>query len=219
MRSGMQLWKARSWRVLLWAALMCAGPWAAANDEDAYQKGLKAYQVGDVAAAMATLRPAAEAGHAPSQALLGYIYDYSDFVSEALALYKAAAAKGNAEGHSGLAKLYLEGRGVPRDAKLAFGHLVQAADLGHGSAINAVADAYLAGSIGATPLEADDAKASAAIRRAAEREYLPAMDGLAKVYLEGRFGVAADPKQAAQWQAKASAVRAKRGLPMPKTKP
>lgn len=215
----MQLWKASAWRALLGAALMGAGPWAAANDDDSYQKGLKAYQVGDVAAAMGTLRPAAEAGHAASQALLGYIFDYSDFVSEALALYKAAAAQGNAEGHSGLAKLYLEGRGVPRDAKLAFGHLVQAADLGLGSAINSVADAYLAGSLGATRLEADDTKASAAIRRAAEREYLPAMEGLAKVYLAGRFGVAADPQQAAQWQAKASAVRAKRAAPTPKTKP
>lgn len=98
---------------------------------DDHQRGLLAYQRGDVVAAMAALRPAAKAGHAPSQSLLAFILDKADFVDEALALYRAAAAQNDAEGHAGLGNAYLGGRGVAKDEKQAMRHFSKAADLGH----------------------------------------------------------------------------------------
>jgi len=113
-------------------ALCLALPMAAtAAPADDHQRGLTAYQRGDVVAAMAALRPAAKAGHAPSQSLLAFILDKADFVDEAAALYRAAAAQNDAEGHAGLANAYLSGRGVAKDEKLAMLHFSKAADLGH----------------------------------------------------------------------------------------
>jgi len=112
-------------RALCLALPMAA--WAAPADD--HQRGMTAYRRGDVVAAMSALRTAARAGHAPSQAMLAFILDKADFVDEALALYRAAAAQNEAEGHAGLANAYLTGRGVAKDEKLATYHFSKAEDL------------------------------------------------------------------------------------------
>ncbi|MBX3608112.1 MAG: sel1 repeat family protein [Piscinibacter sp.] len=122
------------------AALVCAGvAVAAAPEDDAHRRGLQAYQRGDVVAAMAALRPAARAGHAPSQVLLAFILDRGDFPLEAAQLYRQAAEQGDAEGQAGLANLLLTGRGIAKDEKAAFEQFSKAAAQGHEGARQALA--------------------------------------------------------------------------------
>lgn len=194
------------------ALLVCSlGPRAAPADD--YKRGLFDYQRGDLAAAMTTLRGAATAGHAPSQALLGFILDRADFSTEALALYRDAAAQNDAEGHAGLASLYLTGRGIAKDEKLAFAHFSKAAELGHANSIEALASAYLNKQLGLDPDGRDAAAGQAALRRAAERGHLASAEALARAYRSGGFGVAADPAQAATWEARATELRKQNAAP------
>lgn len=120
------------------AAMCCAAAWAAAAPADDHQRGVLAYQRGDVVAAMAALRPAAQAGHAPSQVLLAFILDRGDFPDEAARLYRQASEQGDAEGHAGLANLLQTGRGIAKDEKAAREHFSKAAALGHAGAAQAL---------------------------------------------------------------------------------
>ena len=131
---------------VLLAALQCAA--APASPEDEHRRGLQAYHRGDVSTAMSLLRGPAAAGHAPAQALLAFILDRADFADEALRLYRAAAAQGDAEAHAGLANLLLTGRGIAKDEKQALEHFSKAAALGHVPAIQVLADAHLKGLMG-----------------------------------------------------------------------
>ena len=117
----------------LTAALAFAAP------EDDYAKARSAYAGGDVSGAMRTLRPGADAGHGPSMALLAFILERSDFVDEALVLYRRAADLDVADAHVGLGNLYLAGRGVAKDEKTALSHFSKAARLGdaHAAALAA----------------------------------------------------------------------------------
>lgn len=199
--------------VVLIAAGLIGGVAAHAAPSDDHRRGMEAYARGDVVGAMSALRPAAKAGHAPSQSLLAFILMSADFAEEAAALYRDAAAQGDADGHAGLATAYVEGRGVAKDEKLALQHFLKAADLGHGKSIEVVADAHLQGRLGlAGALAADSV---AAVRRAADKGYLPAVDALSEAYRVGRWDLAADAQQSAQWKARAAELRAQRTGPAP----
>lgn len=120
--------------VMAAAAWLATTAWAAAAPADDHQRGLQAYQRGDVSGAIAALRPAARAGHAPAQVLLAHILDSGDFPEEAAQLYRQAAAQGDTDGHAGLANLLLTGRGIAKDEKAAREHLAVAAAAGHAGA-------------------------------------------------------------------------------------
>jgi TPR repeat protein len=137
--------------IVLWASALHAAP------ADDHQRGLQAWQRGDVATAMRALRPAADAGHVPSQTLLAYILDQAGFADEATRLYKAAAEQGDAEGHAGLAAAYQGGRGIAKDEKQAGLHFSKAAELGHAPSMAVLARAYRNGELG---LAADAALAA-----------------------------------------------------------
>lgn len=206
----MRVWK---WVVtglvpLLFAAVSHATP------EDDYQKGLLAYQRGDVGAAMGALRAPAKAGHAPSQYLLGFLLDRIDMVDDTARLWREASAQGNAEAHAGLASLYQTGRGVAKDEKAALFHFSEAAARGHEASINDVATAWLEGKLGADAA-ANPATALAAIQRAAGQGHLPSADALAAAYRGGRYGLPVDEAQAQAWQARAAAWRKERAAPAP----
>ena len=141
-----------------------------ATAADDHRRGLQAYQRGDVVAAMAALRGAAAAGHAPAQSLLAFILDRADFAAEALQLYRSAAAQDDAEGHAGLALMALTGRGIAKDENLALQHFSKAADLGHAASIQALAGAYLKNQLGLDAEGRDATAALHALRRAAEQE-------------------------------------------------
>lgn len=118
------------------------------NPAEGHRQGLEAYQRGDVVAAMRALRPAAEAGHAPAQALLGFILERSGDLDEALKLYTRAAVQDDVEGHVGLAQMLLVGTGVAKDEKRALQHFSKAAELGHAGSIVWLAEAYRKGRYG-----------------------------------------------------------------------
>jgi TPR repeat protein len=192
------------------AAVLSAAPAGAAPADD-HARGLAAYNRGDVVAAMSALRAPAKAGHAPSQVFLAFILDRADFVDEALALYRDAAAQDDPAGHAGLANAYLTGRGIAKDEKAALQHFSKAAERGHALSIEVVADAHLKGQFGLAG--APDAQVLAAVRRAAEQGHLPSIDALAQAHASGRWGLADDPAQAAAWRQRGAELRARRALP------
>jgi TPR repeat protein len=196
------------------ALLIGASSPAPAAPADEHQRGLLAYQRGDVSGAMAALRPLAAAGHAPSQSLLGFILERADFSEQAAPLWRAAAEQGDAEAHAGLANLYLTGRGVAKDEKRALQHFSEAAARGHALAIEVVATAWLKGEMGADA-KADPVAARAALTRAAEQGHLPSADALAQAWRLGQYGLQPDAAQAAQWQARAAQWRQQRAAVVP----
>jgi TPR repeat protein len=198
--------------LLLWAAFSAAQ----SAPQDDYLRGELAYHRGDVVGAMSALRPAAQVGHAPSQALLAFILDRADFVDEAARLYRDAAAQDNADGHAGLANAYLSGRGVAKDEKQAAAHFSKAADGGHAAAIDLVAVGWIKGQMG-LQASADPSAAQAALLRAADRGHLPSVVALAGAYQQGGYGLAADAAEAARWQTRAAELRRQRApKPAPK---
>jgi TPR repeat protein len=137
---------------LLLALALCCSMQAEASPAEDHTRALTAYQRGDVVAAIRALRPAAAAGHAPSQALLGFILEKSGEVTEALDLYARAAAQDEIDGHVGLAQLLLAGvPGVAKDEKRALQHFSKAAARGHAGSIMLLAEAYRLGRHGLAP--------------------------------------------------------------------
>ena len=191
----------------LWVAAALAAP------ADDHQRGVLAYNRGDVSGAMSALRGPAKAGYAPSQVLLAFILDRADFTEEAFALYRDAALQDDTEGHLGVGNAYLTGRGVAKDEKRAWQHFSKAADLGHPAAIEIVAEAHVKGQLGQGGAPPD--QALAAVRRAADRGHLASIDALAQAYRNGRWGLAVDPQQAASWQGRSTQLRAQRAAVKP----
>lgn len=147
---------ARRWlsvltRVALALLLAAQIPDASAAPDDDHRRGLGAYHRGDVVAAMRALRPAAEAGHAPAQALLGFILEKSGDYEQAARLYARAAAQDDVEGHASLGHLLLAGQGIAKDEKRALVHFSKAAERGHAPSIMLLAEAYRRGSHGLSP--------------------------------------------------------------------
>lgn len=195
--------RGRRWLVALLVALSGG---ALAAPEDDFRAGEKSYLAGDVVGAMPPLRRAADAGHAKAQALYGYILDKAEFNEDAAKYFRLAADQGNADGQYGLGAMYAAGEGVSRDADAARQWNERAASQGHAQAINALAQAFLAGQLGFQP-EAADAKGVDWVRKAADRGFLPALDWLAKGYRAGRFG-AVDVAQAEKIEARMRELRA-----------
>jgi TPR repeat protein len=184
-------------RWLCVALFLCSGA-AAAAPEDDFRAGERAYRAGDVVGAMAPLRRAAAAGHAAAQALYGYILDISEFNEEAAEQYRRAAEQGNADGQYGLGALHAQGEGVKRDAAQARLWYERAAAQGHAQAINALAQAAIAGELG-FGREGADGEGLAWLRKSADLGYFPALEHLAKGYRSGRFG-AVDLAQAERFE-------------------
>lgn len=195
------------WRTIFGATallgLSCA--FAAGLDDD-YKKAEAAWRSGDMSGAMALLRPAADKGHAPSQALLGDILDKAEFNEEAVAYLRKAAEQGDANGQYGLGVMYLAGEGVKRDVNEALLWFTRAAEKNQVDAIKGAAQIHLNALAQAVPKEPAPA-AMDMVRRAAQNNYLPAIDALVKAYRGGDYGLAVDAKQAEVWEAKAKELR------------
>jgi TPR repeat protein len=181
----------------------------AAAPEDDHRRGEEAFRRGDIVGAMAALRGPAEAGHAPSQALLGSILDQAELNEEALAWYRKAAQQGDAGGEYGVGTMYLSGEGVTRDAAQAYSWILRSAEKQYGPAVIALASAYLGAEKGGLPPGLDGGSAAEWLRKAAALEHLPAVDALARAYRAGGFGISPDAAQAEQYAARAAAIRSK----------
>jgi len=180
---------------------------ALAVPEDDFRAGSEAYRRGDVIEAMAALRKPADAGHAPSQALLGYILDKAEFNAQAVAYSRQAAAQGDRDGEYGLGSMHASGEGVKRDPEEARKWIMRAAEKGHADAINALAQAYISGDLGIDETQRNGADALRWVRIAADAGFLPAIDSLARAYRSGGYGLAANAEQAAIFEAKARSIR------------
>lgn len=179
----------------------------AASVEEDYKQGLIWYNRGDMATAINVLRKGADAGHAPSQALLGDILDNSDYDDEAVAYYRKAAEQGHADGEFGLGRMYATGEGVKRDIGEARRWITRAAERGHGLATAVLAQAYMRGELGITDSERHGEVAFKWIRRAAEQSHLPSLEYLAQGYRKGINGLVADAKQAEFYEARVKQVK------------
>lgn len=200
-------------------AVVAAGVWslaqAMAAPADDYQRGLAAYQRGDVVTAMKALRPAASAGHPGAQSLLGSIMDRSDFTADALKLWQQAAAQGDPEALAGLGNYYLTGRALAKDEKQAQLHFSKAAAAGHAASIQLMATAWVKGQMG-LDAKAEPAAALAAVRRAADAGHLASADAMAVAYRDGLYGLAPDAAQANTWLSRAAGWRAQRAATPPR---
>lgn len=112
-------------------ALLVCGPTFAAD----YQKGLDAYNNDDHATALRELKPFAEQGDAPAQAMLGWIYHTPTSSPQdhktAFKWYSLAGEQGDADGQYGMAYLYSTGQGVPQDYSASLKYNTLAAHQGH----------------------------------------------------------------------------------------
>lgn len=187
------------------AACLATLAWAGPAED--YAAGDRAYRRGDVREAIAKLRPAADAGHAKAQALLGAILDASEQDEEAVRYLKLAAAQGDPDGMVLLASMMGTGEGTPKDPAGARQWMEKAALAGKREAVVAVAAAYLAGGYDLGPAERASPEALAWIRRAAQVDHVPAIDRLAIAYRKGDFGLAPDEKQALDYEARSRSLR------------
>lgn len=185
-------------------ALLAAAPSRGASEDD-FRAGEKAYLAGDVIGAMGALRRAADAGHAPAQALLAEILDRAEFNEEALAWYRRAAEQGLAAGEFGLGTMYLSGEGVRADRSQALFWFARAAEKDHAEAIFALAQALMATPAGEAAPE--DALVLRWVERAAALQYVPAMERLAAAYASGTLGLAPDAARAAHWGERAAEAK------------
>lgn len=180
---------------------------ALAGPAEDYAAGDRAYRRGDVREAIAKLRPAADAGHAKAQVLLGAILDAAEQDEEAVKYLRLAAAQGEPEGMYLLASMIGTGEGTPKDPRAAREWMEKSARAGKREAVAALAKAYLDGGYDLGPAERESPEALAWIRRAAEIDHLPSVDRLAVAYRRGEFGLAADEKEALGYEARAKALR------------
>ena len=186
--------------------VLCHGGIAQAAPEDDFRVGSEAFRRGDVVEAMALLKKPADAGHAPSQALLAYILDKAEFNDEAVGYFRKAAAQGDRDGEFGLGSMYAAGEGVKRDPVEARNWITRAAEKGHANAINALAQAYINGDLGIGEAQRTGPEALRWVRRAADAGFLPAVTNLAQAYRTGGYGLTISAEQAALLDAKARAL-------------
>lgn len=189
-------------RALVAAMIVCAGVARASPDDD-YRLGRRDYFAGDMAGASLHLQRAADAGHAPAQALYGRLLRQTDSPGQALAYLRKAAAQDNREAQFELGSMYATGDGVARDAAEARRWLERAARGGYRPALVALADAYADGGLGLDDDARNGPEALAWLRLAAEHDHPGALQRLAQAYRKGELGLAADPQQAAALEARA----------------
>ncbi|HEX4943954.1 MAG TPA: tetratricopeptide repeat protein [Usitatibacteraceae bacterium] len=191
---------------------------ARAGPAEDYTAGDAAYRRGDVRSAIASLRKAADAGHAKAQVLLGSILEASQQDADAARYLALAADQGDAEGAYLLATLYSAGQGVDRDPAKARQLLEKAAAVGHRDSVFAIATAYLGGGLGLADADRASAQALAWIRKAADGGHLPSLDRLALAYRKGELGLTADAKMAEELEARARSIRGITAKPEPARK-
>jgi TPR repeat protein len=153
-------------------------PALAQDAQASYEQGRKAFARDDLFGALEWLRKGADAGHAPSQALLAYILDRAEEDAAAIELYEKAAAQGDGDALYGLAGMYAGGEGVEQDPSRARELYERAAAGGHQRAQLVLALAYLRGGL---DVEADPARGERMLREQAESGYQPAVDALARL--------------------------------------
>ena len=169
--------------------------------------GEQAYRQGDVRAAIAKLRPLADAGNAVAQALLGEILDRAERDDEAITYFRKSAEQGNADGAYGLASMLSVGEGGTKDPVAARSWFEKAAVAGHEGAVKGLASAYIGGGLDLTTEARQSPDALRWIKLAVDLNFVPALDRMAKANRLGEFGLPVDVKAAELLEAKSRTLR------------
>ncbi len=145
---------------------------------------------------------AAKSGDAGAMTSLGFIYlTKRKDDAKAFEWFGKAADKGNAVAMSMLARLYEQGRGVPKDEAKSFEWAKKAADKAddNGATAYDLAQMYFAGA----GTRQDFVEAAHWYRKSAEKGFTPAMIKLAQIYTAG-MGLAQDPARGLEWARQAA---------------
>ena len=162
------------------------------------------YEEPDLARDRQDLIAYAEAGHAPSQRVLGDCYRIGDDLTkrdyvEALRWYRCAAEQGDPEAQNDLGSMYLNGFGVAKDATEAARWYRKSAEQGVAMAMFHFALRCLHGD----GVERDDAEAVLWLSKAAEQGHIAATGLLGTCYRFAR-GIKRNTVLAAQLHVKAA---------------
>lgn len=159
------------------------------------KQGLAAYARDDMMGAIMTLGKSARKGHAPAQAMLGYIYNQGSEQETALPLFEQAAAQGDNFALFELSNFYHQGIIVEADKVKAIALVKQAADAGYGPALYSLAHAY---EVGSEPLSVDLQQAIKYFQRAVDNKHSGAARRLINAYTLGELGFTIDLIKAEQ---------------------
>lgn len=157
------------------------------------------------AAGLKWLEQAAEKGWVPAMERLGELYYYAEKYDLAMKWLMISADEDREKSHYSLGKMYLEGKGVPKDVKTAEKWFVSGAELGDADQQWLLGVKY---DMGKEPLSGcefiEDQKAAVEwFKKAAEQGHLKALNSLGYMYMEGR-GVEKSWATAMTWFEKAA---------------
>jgi Caspase domain/Sel1 repeat len=194
---------------LMWLAMMCGvlsllvGTAFPTPTEEAYRRGLDAYNRQDYSIALRAWRPLAQRGHANAQTNLGVMYENGRGVprkdTEAARWYRKAAEQGHPWGQYILGGMYENGRGVGQDPTEAVQWYRKATEQGHARGQINLGRMYDNG----RGVIQNDAEAVKWYRKVAEQGGAWGQFNLGFMYENG-WGVAQDLAQAHYWFAQAA---------------
>ncbi len=159
------------------------------------ERGIRAYQQGDIVTAMNLLQQSAQQGYAPAQATFGYLLDKSDFDDQAYHWYQQAAEQGDAGGQFGLARLLANGEGVKKDTDRALDWLRKAVAQQHPPAMAMYATALESAQLG---LRRDEAQAVALFQACHDAGEAACTLRLVAAHRNGELGLAVDENKSAE---------------------
>lgn len=148
---------------------------AIAGAEDDTVQAESEFAKGNLVAALALWRKAADQGYAPAQARLGEMYDKAEDDKEAVEWYRKSAAQGSAAGEYGLGVMYAKGEGVEKDPEQAFSYISRAAEKEYLLAMILMRELYRAGELGIAvdPVKAAEWEAKVKQAEAKKKETSP----------------------------------------------
>jgi hypothetical protein len=175
-----------------------------ANVTADFDRGLAAYNAGDVATALSEWKSSAEEGDADAQFGLGVLYEEGKGVQlddrEAAKWHSLAAQQGHIGAQYNLGVMYANGRGVPKDDSEAFKWLVKSADQGDAATEFAVAVMYH----NAQGITQSNMEAVRWYTKAANQGHAEAQYNLGQLNRKGGGGIVRNDKEAVRWYAKAA---------------
>ena len=171
--------------------------------EDLHMQAMNYYNAENYAQAEPIFRQAAELGYAPSQRMMGLIYDRGygrtpDY-QQAFQWYSLAAEQGDSTSQNNLAFLYEHGQGVNQDYVAALYWYRKAADQDNATAMTNMGYMYQKGE----GMDPDYGQAVYWYRKAAEKGNATGQNQLGYMYYNG-YGVDKDYVEAANWYTKAA---------------
>lgn len=165
-----------------------------------FKQGQALYDGGNQEEGLAKLLAAAEAGHVPAMAMLGWLYlNTAEGLPQrdaelGIRYYRQAAEAGSAEAANNLAIHYTHGIGVPRDPTLGLQWFLRAASLGHAPAMTSIGLFYETGTV----VPADPAQAQDWYHKAAKAGDAQGMYNLGMFLARGVAGPA-DVERGRKW--------------------